>query len=158
MSIWRTYYHLVWATRDRIPSITDTVAPELYRYIQAKAESLDCSLHALGGVADHIHLIVSIPPKHSIAFVVKRMRGGSSRHISTEFPGHRLAWQREYGAFSLGGKQLPDAIAYVENQPHHHATQTLIASLEPEAFAPAPKLPNPFQWVALNQPIYQSHL
>ncbi|MGG6297862.1 IS200/IS605 family transposase [Leptolyngbya sp. AN02str] len=134
MSIWRTYYHLVWATRDRAPLITDAIAPELYRYIQTKIESLDCSLHALGGIADHIHLLVSIPPKHSIAEVVKGVKGGSTRHVNAKFPGQTFAWQREYGAFSLGGKQLSDAIAYVENQHHHHATQTLIPSLEPATF------------------------
>lgn len=67
MSTWQTYYHLVWATGDRTPLITDPIRPELYQYMQAKAKSLDCWFHAIGGIEDHVHLIVSIPPKLAIA-------------------------------------------------------------------------------------------
>lgn len=134
MSVWRTYYHLVWSTSDRTPLITDRIRVELYDYIQAKAKSLDCPVHGIGGIEDHMHLLVSIPPKLAIAQVVKRIKGSSSHHINQTFLNQTFAWQREYGVFTLGGKQLPDAIAYVENQQHHHATQTLIRALEPEFF------------------------
>jgi REP element-mobilizing transposase RayT len=134
MSIWRIYYHLVWATNDRTPLITDRICPELYRYIRAKAESLDCPVHGIGGIEDHIHLIVSIPPKLAIAQFVKRIKGSSSHYLNQTFLNQTFAWQREYGVFSLGGKQLPDAIAYVENQKQHHANRTLIRALEPEFF------------------------
>ncbi|MBE9102848.1 IS200/IS605 family transposase [Vacuolonema iberomarrocanum] len=134
MSTWQTYYHLVWATGDRTPLITDPIRPELYQYMQAKAKSLDCWFHAIGGIEDHVHLIVSIPPKLAIAQFVKRIKGSSSRHLNKTFPDQTFAWQREYGVFSLGRKQLPDAIAYVENQKHHHDTQTLIRGLEPQFF------------------------
>jgi len=139
MSIWRTYYHLVWATRDRSPLITDAIAPDLYRCIQTKAKSLECPLHAIGGIEDHIHLIVSIPPRLSVAQFVKHIKGSSSRHINQTFLNQTFAWQREYGVFSLGGKQLPDAIAYAQNQNHHHRTQTLIHSLEPKIPTTPPK-------------------
>ena len=134
MSVWRTYYHLVWATSDRTPLITDRIRVELYDYIQAKAKSLDCPVHGIGGIEDHMHLLISIPPKLAIAQVVKRIKGSSSHHINQTFLNQTFAWQREYGVFTLGGKQLPDAIAYVENQQHHRATQTLIRALEPEFF------------------------
>jgi len=137
MSIWRTYYHLVWATSDRTPLITDRIRLELYGYIQAKAQSLECPVHEIGGVEDHIHLVVSIPPKLAIAQFVKRIKGSSSHHINHTFLNQTFAWQREYGVFLLGGKQLPDAIAYVQNQKQHHATRTLIRSLEPEFFNPS---------------------
>jgi putative transposase len=134
MSLWRIYYHLVWATGDRTPLITDRIGPELYRYIQAKAKSLECPVHGIGGIEDHIHLLVSIPPKLAIAQFVKRIKGASSRHINQTFPDQTFAWQGEYGVFSLGGKQLEGAIAYVENQKQHHANRTLIRALEPEFF------------------------
>jgi len=130
MSIWRTYYHLVWATRERTPLITATIEPELYGYIQTKAKALDCPVHAVGGIADHIHLALSIPPKFSVAEVVRQIKAGSSHYVNKAFPGQHFAWQREYGVFSLGGKQLPKAIAYVENQKQHHDTQTTIRGLE----------------------------
>ncbi|WP_416666382.1 IS200/IS605 family transposase [Egbenema bharatensis] len=132
MTVWRTYYHLVWATHDRAPLITEAVEAELYSYIQAKIRSLHCPMHAIGGVADHLHLVVSIPPSQSIADFVKRIKGSSSHHLNRTFPQQTFAWQREYGVFSLGGKQLDRAIAYVNDQKHHHATGNLILGLEPE--------------------------
>jgi putative transposase len=132
MTLWRTYYHLVWATRDRAPLITNDLEAELYDYIQAKLKSLNCPFHAIGGIADHLHLIISIPPSLSIADVVMRIKGSSSHHINSKYPNQSFAWQREYGVFSLGGKQLETAIAYVNYQKKHHAEQTLITSLEPQ--------------------------
>lgn len=135
MSLWRTYYHIVWATKKRSPLISPSIEPVLYGHIQAKAKSLECHLYAIGGVADHIHLIISIPPKLAIAQTVKPLKACSSRYINSAFPDQQFTWQREYGVFSLGGKQLPNAIAYVENQKRHYDTQTLIRSLEPDIFS-----------------------
>lgn len=133
MTLWRTYYHLVWATHQRAALITETLEPELYRYIQSKARSLNCPLHAIGGMPDHLHLVVSIPPSLAIADVVMRIKGSSSHHLNRTYPNQTFAWQREYGVFSLGGKQLEGAIAYVNQQKYHHANQTVIVGLEPEA-------------------------
>ena len=57
----------MWATGNRTSLITDPIRPELYQYMQAKAKSLDCWFHAIGGIEDPVHLIVSIPPKLAIA-------------------------------------------------------------------------------------------
>ena len=135
MTLWRTYYHLVWATCDRAPLITDTLEPELYRYIEAKTKSLGCLFHATGGMADHLHLIVSIPPSRSIADFVRRIKGSSSRHMSHTFSNQAFAWQKEYGVFSLGGQQLKRAIVYVQHQKQHHHDGTLIRGLEPDALS-----------------------
>lgn len=134
MTLWRTYYHLVWATVDRAPLITTSLEPELYAYLEVKIRSLGCLFHAVGGMADHLHLVVSIPPSCAIADFVKRVKGSSSRHLNLTFPDQTFAWQREYGVFSLGGKQLAGASAYVQNQKQHHAEHSLIRGLEPEAF------------------------
>lgn len=134
MTIWRIYYHLVWATGDRLPIITEALEPELYRYIKAKTRSLNCLFYGIGGMADHLHLVVSIPPSQSIADFVKRIKGSSSRHMNRTFPNQVFAWQREYGVFSLGSKQLDRAVTYVRQQKQHHANGTLYRSLEPDAF------------------------
>jgi putative transposase len=134
MSVWKTYYHLVWATADRQPLILETSEPDLYRYISTKCRLLNCPLHAVGGTVDHIHLVVSIPPSLSIAEFVKQIKGSSSRWMNQSQPNGRFAWQREYGVFSLGSKQLEQAVAYVEHQKQHHASGNLIQGLEPEIF------------------------
>jgi putative transposase len=134
MSIWRTYYHLVWATHNRLPLISEASEPELYRRITTKCESMECRLYAIGGIADHVHLVVSIPPKLAVAEFARQIKGSSSRFMNQHHLGYQFAWQREYGVFSLGSKQLDQAITYVQNQKHHHASNTLLRAIEPEIF------------------------
>jgi len=148
MAFWRLYYHLIWATKERHPLITATIEPELYGYIRGKAHHLGCIVQAINGVEDHIHLVVSIPPKLSIADFVGRIKGSSSHHLN-HLPGNQqpqFAWQHGYGVLSLGSKQLEEAIAYVQRQKEHHARQTTIAALErdeaeDEGPAGAPDMP-----------------
>lgn len=113
------------------PFITPDKETQLYPYIMNKAHSLGTIIHAIGGIEDHIHIIVSIPPKLAIAEFVKKIKGSSSRFFNT-ITNYSLqfSWQEGYGVLSLGSKQLDDAIAYVQKQKEHHAQNTAIASLE----------------------------
>ncbi len=132
MAFWRLYYHLVWATKGREPLITATLEQELYGYIVGKADSLGCITHAINGTADHVHLVSSIPPKLSIATFVGQLKGSVCHHLN-HYPALNLAvfeWQRGYGVFSLGHKQLEIAVEYVKRQKEHHQQGTIIPILE----------------------------
>ena len=132
MALWRLYYHLIWATKDRDPLISPDVEPVLYGYMIGKAHSLECITHAIGGIEDHIHLVVSVPPKLSISDFVKIIKGSSAHHLNhgqSHF-GTMFGWQRGYGIFSLGSQQLTQAVEYVRNQKPHHSRGTLVPTLE----------------------------
>jgi putative transposase len=130
MTLWRTYYHFVWATRDRLALITPDRESLLYEYIGQKSQFLEVQLHAIGGMPDHIHLIVSIPPKIAIAEFVKRIKGGSSHYLNELSGAQDFGWQREYGVFSLGSQQLDRATGYVNSQKQRHEDRRLIKMLE----------------------------
>jgi putative transposase len=131
MALWRLYYHLVWTTKNREFSIDAEKESKLYPYIVSKADILQCVIHGIGGIEDHIHLVVSIPPKLAIADFVKNIKGSSAHYLNTNFNDFpKFAWQEGYGVFSLGGKQLEQAIKYVQNQKEHHKNKTAIAWLE----------------------------
>jgi putative transposase len=130
MTLWRTYYHIVWATRDRLPLITSDREPHLYQHIIHKIQTLEAECHVIGGMPDHIHLIVSIPPKIAISEFVKRIKGSSARYINQSETLKTFAWQREYSVFSLGSKQTDRAIEYVKNQKQRHQSANLINLLE----------------------------
>ncbi|MFM8005102.1 MAG: IS200/IS605 family transposase, partial [Dolichospermum sp.] len=72
MALWRLYYHLVWATKERQPLITSEREGKLYGYIISKADELDTIIHAIDGIENHIHLVASIPPKISISDFVQK--------------------------------------------------------------------------------------
>jgi putative transposase len=131
MAMWRLYYHLVWATKERQPLISSQKETELYHYIIGKADTLNCIVHAIGGTENHIHLIVSIPPTQSIAEFVKNIKGSSSHYLNQiRQNSNRFGWQEGYGVFSLGQRQLEQAVAYVINQKEHHLQNTVNSHLE----------------------------
>jgi REP element-mobilizing transposase RayT len=121
MAFWRVYYHLVWATKNRQPFIKSEVRDHLYAYITSKAAELGAYVYAIGGWWDHVHVVVTIPPKHAVAYVVKRLKGASAREINRSGEcDYHFAWQRGYGVLSCGENQKAIAVAYVENQERHH--------------------------------------
>jgi putative transposase len=131
MALWRLYYHLVWATKEREPLITSERETQLYSYIIGKANAVGSIIHAVGGIENHIHLVASIPPRFSISDFVQNLKGSSAHHLNHLSPSQDLfGWQRGYGVFSMGSKQLEQAVVYVENQKAHHSNGTTISSLE----------------------------
>ena len=131
MPFWRLCYHLVWATKNREHFITPEIEGRLYAYIVNKAAELGVFVYAISGWFDHIHLVVSIPPKHAVGYVVKRLKGASAHDLNhaggLDF---HFAWQRGYGVLSLGERQRSIAVTYVEAQKQHHSEQTITAWLE----------------------------
>ncbi|HSM58598.1 MAG TPA: IS200/IS605 family transposase [Candidatus Sulfomarinibacteraceae bacterium] len=131
MPFWRTYYHLVWATKNRAPLIVPDVELELHGYLISKAREIGVRVYALNGWVDHVHLIVSIPPKSSVADVVKRLKGASAFHVNQLLGNEgRFAWQRGYGVLTLGERQRGRAEAYVHQQKEHHRRKTTNQWLE----------------------------
>ena len=124
MPFWRLYYHLVWGTKNRGPLIDEGLENHLFPYLIDRARELECKVLAISGWNDHVHMVISIPPKYAVAEVVKRLKGASSHDFED------LGWQRGYGVLSVGERQCQIAIGYVENQKKHHAQQTTIAPLE----------------------------
>ncbi|MFB2920575.1 IS200/IS605 family transposase [Aerosakkonema funiforme] len=118
----------------RQPLIAPKREPDLYNYIIGKADSHRCIVHAIGGIENHIHLVVSIPPTMAIADFVQNIKGSSSHQMNQILSSSeaKFGWQRGYGVFSLGRKQLDEAIAYVKNQKEHHLQGTIITALELE--------------------------
>jgi putative transposase len=134
MAFWRLYYHLIWSTKDRQPLIQPAIEKRLYAYIVSKAAELESYVYAIDGWQDHIHLVLAIPPKYAVAQVVKHLKGASSHDVNhTAGLAYAFAWQRGYGALSLGERHRPQAEAYVLAQKTHHSQQTSIPWLERDA-------------------------
>jgi putative transposase len=117
------YLHLVWATWDRLPLITPDVESRLFAALAAKARQLRCDPLAIGGVADHVHVLASLPATVTVASLVKELKGASSHLVTHEVtPGAEFRWQGGYGAFTLARRDVPLLRRYVTEQKRHHAT------------------------------------
>ncbi|WP_309697595.1 IS200/IS605 family transposase [Armatimonas sp.] len=119
--------HLVWATWKRMPLIADEDLERcLWRTIQAEAEAKGCSVLAIGGMPDHIHLVLVHPPTLSVSKLLNQLKGVSSSvaraRLGTE---SFFQWAEGYAAFSLSTTHCRHAIAYVERQKEHHSLNDL---------------------------------
>lgn len=131
MPYWQLFYHIVWTTLERSPWITPEIEPVLHGFLRAKALGLGATVFALNGTADHVHLVVAIPPTIGVGKFIGQVKGVASTKINKSgLLEHTFRWQEEYGAFSFDRKRLPKVVAYVEGQKQHHATGTLIPALE----------------------------
>jgi len=120
------YLHMVWATWDRLPLITEAIKPRLYAAIAAKCRELKCVPLAIGGIADHVHVLVRLHTTVAIATLVKEIKGASSHLVTHEIAiGEFFTWQGSYGAFTLRKSEVPNVVAYIERQAEHHAAMDL---------------------------------
>jgi REP element-mobilizing transposase RayT len=125
------YLHLVWATWDRLPLITSEVEPRLYAAIAAKARQLNCEPLAIGGVADHVHVLVRLAATVTVAILAKELKGASSHLVRHEVvPEAGFRWQGGYGAFTLARRDVPLLHRYVMEQKQHHARGTVQGAWE----------------------------
>ena len=130
MPYWRLFYHIVWSTKNREPLLTPTVESIIYGFLRSKATGLGAQVFALNGTLDHVHIVVSIPPKIAVAKFVGQIKAVASTRFNKSSPKTPFFWQREYGVFSFDAKRLPNFVAYVEQQKEHHAQNALIPILE----------------------------
>ena len=131
MPYWKLYYHLVWATYERQPSIDSVREAIIWTTLSAKAAEMRVVLHAVGNVADHIHVVASVPPALTLATCVKHLKGASSRAVNVQLhAGSPFRWQEGYGALTLGERSLDRVVSYVHDQPRHHGEGRTVALYE----------------------------
>ncbi len=120
------YLHFVWATKQRLPLVTEAVEANAYRYISAVCKQDKCELLAIGGMPDHLHLFVRFSNTLRMSDFMRHVKGGSSRLISKALNlDARFVWQRGYAVFSVELAHLDTVIDYIRNQKQRHATGKL---------------------------------
>ncbi|HMO65040.1 MAG TPA: IS200/IS605 family transposase, partial [Verrucomicrobiota bacterium] len=118
-------YHIVFSTKNREPWLNDAVCERLWPYLGGIARENKMMVLEVGGVADHVHVLVSIPASMSVSKAVQLIKGGSSHWIKETFANMAgFAWQDGYGAFTVSESQLDTVRDYIRRQPEHHRTRT----------------------------------
>jgi REP element-mobilizing transposase RayT len=114
-------YHIVFSTKLRREWIDEPMSARLYPFLGGIVRDLSGSMWAIGGMADHVHLLVRWKTDESVATLVREVKCRSSRwaHESLEHPG--FAWQTGYGVFSVSKSQSDVVKHYIERQKEHHA-------------------------------------
>ena len=121
MSYVSSYYHCVFSTKERRPLIDPQLRERLWPFLGGIARQNEMKAIAIGGVSDHVHMLISLPSTISIAKALQLIKGGSSKWVHETFPDHGLfGWQVKYGAFSVSVSQLDRTIQYIRQQEQHH--------------------------------------
>ena len=117
--------HVVFSTRDRAPVLDVSVRPALHAYIATVARNADCECYRAGGVEDHVHLAIRLSRTRTMAQLIEELKTSSSKWLKTQSPAlGSFAWQRGYGAFSVGPADLDALLHYIDTQEEHHRTRT----------------------------------
>jgi REP element-mobilizing transposase RayT len=125
MSYVSAHFHCVFSTKDRRPLITPALRERLWPFLGGMARQNKMKALEVGGMADHVHILLSLPSTMPIAKALQLLKGGSSKWVHETFPEHwDFAWQEEYGEFSVSPSQLDKTIAYIQNQELHHRRKT----------------------------------
>ena len=108
-------------TEEKLPQITPEIEETIHCYIRRKSKDHGCSMIAIGGTADHIHLLTRMRPSVSIGDYVKSIKGGSSHFINQiRHPGIDFKWQEGYAAYTISPWYVTRIIDYINHQKEHH--------------------------------------
>ena len=125
------YYHIVFATKERQSFLTEEMREQVYHFIWNKCKRLEFYLHKIGGIEDHVHVLIYIPPKVAVADAIGQLKGSSSYHVNNELAGDEiLYWHRGYGAITVSEENVDKVKGYIENQREHHGNDTIWAEYE----------------------------
>ena len=117
--------HIIFSTKDREPWIDPSVRPGLHAYLATICRDLGGQALRVDGVADHVHIVTTLPRTLSQAQMIERVKKTSSKWIKILDPRYRgFFWQRGYGAFSISVSQLDAVLQYLQTQEEHHRTRT----------------------------------
>ncbi|MCH9651428.1 MAG: IS200/IS605 family transposase [Deltaproteobacteria bacterium] len=117
----RVLIHVVFGTKNRLPLIPEDRAKELYSYIAGILNKEGCTTVEVSGMPDHVHVLLELPPRLSLAHLMQKMKGSSARWANQCWnEPDPLIWQRGYGAFSVSESQRKTIERYIQNQARHH--------------------------------------
>jgi len=120
-TVWECKYHVVWSPKYRRKRLYGEIRRYLGDVIRDLASQKECRVEEGHLRSDHVHVLISIPPKHSVSQVVGFIKGKSAIHIARNYLGRRSNftgqhfWARGYWVSTIG-KDEEVVRNYIQNQ------------------------------------------
>ena len=118
------HYHIVFGTKNHDPIIQSAWRGKLHAYLGGIVRTMNGVPESIGGVSDHVHLLIGLRPMHCLADVLRELKEVSSGWVHTELHVPHFAWQEGYGAFTVSPSQREPVRRYIQQQEEHHRTRT----------------------------------
>lgn len=117
----RVLIHVTFSTKHRALLIPESVEPALYAYTGGICRRLGSPLLTMGGVADHVHMLVSLNKTMALADLLMEVKRDTSKWMKEQGPASEsFGWQDGYFGFSIGGSGVEPLRAYIANQKERH--------------------------------------
>jgi REP element-mobilizing transposase RayT len=114
--------HIVFSTKERRKTIPMQMKELLWAYTAGICQHQNIFVHAIGGMEDHIHLLLQFPATIVIANALRDIKSNSSGWMSDEIS--NFAWQQGYGGFGVSKSNIAAGVRYIQNQEKHHKKMT----------------------------------
>lgn len=114
------HYHIVFSTKERRAFIDQPWRERLHAYLGGTVKTAAGVPEAVGGVADHVHLLIGLRATHRLADAVRDIKTASSEWVHQTIRMAAFSWQEGYGAFTVSASQLTSVKQYIANQAEHH--------------------------------------
>ena len=111
--------HMVFSTKNRRDLISPEAQPRLWAYMAEIGRNRLMHVFAVGGIANHAHILLALPPVMPLAKAAQALKGISSKWMN-EIGRGGFGWQEGYAAFSVSRSQISSVVSYVNSQPEHH--------------------------------------
>ena len=118
------HYHLIFATKDRAPLITPGWRAQFHDYLGGTTRGLGAVPQGVGGVADHVHLLVSLKATHCLADFMRELKKASSSWVRETKGLPAFQWQEGYAAFTVSASSRAAVRTYIAGQEEHHRVKS----------------------------------
>ena len=119
------HYHIIFSTKHREPWITRDQEERLWAYLGGIARQNQLKPLRIGGMEDHLHILLGMPPTITVCEALKSIKGGSSGWVKENLPGRSgFGWQDGYAAFAVSKSQIGEVEGYIRQQREHHRSKT----------------------------------
>ena len=119
------HYHVIFSTKNREPWIRSDIEVRVWSYLGGIARENDMRALLVGGIENHVHLLLGLPPTIAVSKAIQLIKGGSSAWLKDAFPGLKgFGWQDGYGAFTVSKSLVPEVETYIRGQREHHKVKS----------------------------------
>ena len=122
------HYHVVFSTKERRPLIETEWRPRLHSYVGGIVRGLKGVAEIVGGVEDHVHLLISLRPVHCLASLMRDLKKDSTNWVKENLD-RRFCWQEGYAAFTVSPSAVKAVRHYIANQEAHHSKHSFVDEL-----------------------------
>lgn len=118
------HFHVIFSTKDRAALISHEWRAKLHAYLGGIVKGMEGAPLAVGGIEDHVHLLVGLKSSHRLDYFLRDLKADSSEWVHKEVGRRTFGWQKGYGAFYVSPSNVERVKRYTLNQEEHHRRKT----------------------------------